>query len=342
MDKHQVLIKMDNIATDIISKIKEYTVEQENMISESKQLLSTIDQDIKTLTDMQLCCEDIVNKEICKPCKPIEKSTLHIYLYIVSNNDLIEIEVEALEEEEEEEIEEKQELSLSSYKEDITIIDSLAIRSTSTDTRDTRTMSDKKNKSIISIDFSEEEKEQEKTLEDLVEETVKHHVKKVEQHTLSFKFNNKNHHKFKVIVHFGKSMTGKSWLAFNQYPEAYSLPYQSNEWIGYTGQDAVIIDGFKGAPWIEKERLMQILQYYPTVIKTGKNSYTNLNANTIVITTSVLPDTWYFMEEPQDILNRIHIFRYFFTDKNSEKNFVEFTNYQDMLDFVENTEEKAE
>lgn len=96
---------------------------------------------------------------------------------------------------------------------------------------------------------------------------------------------------FKTNVHIlqGPTGTGKSKWAMDSYPNAY-WKQRSNWWDGYTGQKAVVLDEFYG--WLPFDLLLRLCDRYPLLVET-KGGQTQFVADTIVITTNMLPCNWY-------------------------------------------------
>jgi len=96
---------------------------------------------------------------------------------------------------------------------------------------------------------------------------------------------------FKTEVHViqGPTGTGKSRWAMESYPGAY-WKQRSQWWDGYMGQDTVIIDEFYG--WLPFDLLLRLCDRYPLMIET-KGGQTQFLAKTIVITSNMVPSSWY-------------------------------------------------
>lgn len=111
----------------------------------------------------------------------------------------------------------------------------------------------------------------------------------------------------KCIVLLGPSGSGKSWTAFQDYPDAYRLappnvPGGAVWFDGYDNQATLVIDDFDG--WIPYRRLLVLLDPYPCQLPVkGGSCYA---AWTTVVITSVKPiESWYPMESMAELDRRV-------------------------------------
>lgn len=94
-----------------------------------------------------------------------------------------------------------------------------------------------------------------------------------------------------VSVYWGRSGAGKSLRAWNESGlTAYPKDPNTKFWDGYSGQEHVVIDEFRGA--ISISHLLRWLDRYPVIVEI-KGSSCVLKANKIWITSNLSPDEWY-------------------------------------------------
>jgi hypothetical protein len=96
---------------------------------------------------------------------------------------------------------------------------------------------------------------------------------------------------FKSNVHVlqGPTGTGKSKWAMDFDNNAY-WKQRSNWWDGYVGQKTVVLDEFYG--WLPFDLLLRLCDRYPLLVET-KGGQCQFAAETIIITTNMLPCNWY-------------------------------------------------
>lgn len=117
-------------------------------------------------------------------------------------------------------------------------------------------------------------------------------------------------------VFWGRTGTGKSKLAWEQAGmEAYAKDPQTKWWDGYSNQQHVIIDEFRGT--IHISHILRWLDRYPVRVEC-KGSSLPLNARKVWITSNIDPRNWYLdidEETKSALLRRLNIthFAYFFT-----------------------------
>lgn len=118
-------------------------------------------------------------------------------------------------------------------------------------------------------------------------------------------------------VFWGKTGTGKSRRAWEEAGEdAYTKDPNSKFWCGYTGQESVVIDEFRGK--IDISHLLRWLDRYPVNVEI-KGSSVPLMAKTIWITSNVSVDFWYPELDVETVLalkrrlNIVHFVIYFLT-----------------------------
>jgi len=111
-----------------------------------------------------------------------------------------------------------------------------------------------------------------------------------------------------VFLYIGKPGTGKTRLAYEDYPDLYAFPIGKDLWSdGYAGQKTVLIDDFSGN--MRLVDLLRFLDRYPIQIprKGGFNWWIPTN---IIITTNIHPRDWYTYKDRKDsahaLKRRIH------------------------------------
>lgn len=96
-------------------------------------------------------------------------------------------------------------------------------------------------------------------------------------------------HKTSVTVIQGPTGTGKSKWAYDFDNQAY-WKQRSQWWCGYTTHETVVLDEFYG--WIPFDLLLRLCDRYPMLVET-KGGQVQFVAKNIIITTNMLPSTWY-------------------------------------------------
>lgn len=92
-------------------------------------------------------------------------------------------------------------------------------------------------------------------------------------------------------VFWGKTGTGKSKLAWEEAGlQAYSKPPLTKWWCGYSGEQHVIIDEFRGV--LSISHLLRWLDRYPVRVE-AKGTSMPLRATHFWITSNLSPDDWY-------------------------------------------------
>lgn len=94
-----------------------------------------------------------------------------------------------------------------------------------------------------------------------------------------------------IVVYWGKTGVGKSRKAWEEAGiDAYPKDPRSKFWDGYSGQEHVIIDEFRGA--IDVSHMLRWLDRYPVIVEV-KGSSRVLKAKKIWITSNLEPKKWY-------------------------------------------------
>lgn len=95
----------------------------------------------------------------------------------------------------------------------------------------------------------------------------------------------------RVQVFWGPTGVGKSRRAWDEASlQAYPKDPRTKFWDGYSGQENVVIDEFRGG--IDISHLLRWLDRYPTIVEI-KGSSTVLRARNIWITSNLEPARWY-------------------------------------------------
>lgn len=102
-------------------------------------------------------------------------------------------------------------------------------------------------------------------------------------------YQKQRNHAVEVIVIQGPTGTGKSKWCIDNYPDAY-WKQRSNWWDNYNSQEVVILDEFYG--WIPFDTLLRLCDRYPLLVET-KGGQVQFVAKTIIITTNIIPSSWY-------------------------------------------------
>jgi len=96
----------------------------------------------------------------------------------------------------------------------------------------------------------------------------------------------------KVITIIGETGIGKSFAAHECYPKMY-MPFYGNSglwWDGYTGQDVVLIEEFRGQ--VPLQKMLQILDPYPLRVEV-KGGAIPARYKLVIITSNTEPQDWY-------------------------------------------------
>ena len=97
-----------------------------------------------------------------------------------------------------------------------------------------------------------------------------------------------------IIIYYGPTGTGKTSLAYENWPGAYAVPLPEKGgwwWHMYMGEDTVILDDFNGAH-CKYSTLLSLLDRFPFTIQ-EKGSNSNFISHRIVFTTNHHPTEWY-------------------------------------------------
>lgn len=109
-------------------------------------------------------------------------------------------------------------------------------------------------------------------------------------------------------VYWGNTGTGKSRKAWGDAGlDAYPKDPRTKFWCGYSGQENVVIDEFRGG--IDVGHLLRWLDRYPVIVEI-KGSSVCLKARTIWITSNLDPRSWYpeiDEETKRALLRRLNI-----------------------------------
>lgn len=106
-----------------------------------------------------------------------------------------------------------------------------------------------------------------------------------------------------VTVIWGASGVGKSRRVAETEPSLYWVNHSGRWWDGYNGEEAVILDDFRG-DWMKFHELLRLLDRYPTNVEI-KGGYVTFNAKRIYITSDKDPRLWYNVSDSEyDQLDR--------------------------------------
>ena len=96
----------------------------------------------------------------------------------------------------------------------------------------------------------------------------------------------------KVITIVGPTGIGKSYAVHDLFPDIYVVNMGNSGlwWDGYTGQQAVMFEEFKGQ--VQLQKMLQILDPYPLRLEI-KGGLVPARFTTVFITSNYTPDKWY-------------------------------------------------
>lgn len=100
----------------------------------------------------------------------------------------------------------------------------------------------------------------------------------------------------KVITIVGPTGIGKSYSVHDMYPDIYVVNMGNSGlwWDGYTGQEAVMFEEFKGQ--VQLQKMLQILDPYPLRLEI-KGGLVPARFTVVFITSNYTPDKWYKNED---------------------------------------------
>ncbi len=109
----------------------------------------------------------------------------------------------------------------------------------------------------------------------------------------------------KGVWYHGTTGVGKSHKAFENFtPEThYVLPNDNGWWDGYTQQETVIINDFRG--WIAYDYLLQIVDKWPLSVKRRGREPIPFMSKTVIITSSLGPEEVYHNREANDSIEQL-------------------------------------
>lgn len=94
----------------------------------------------------------------------------------------------------------------------------------------------------------------------------------------------KRHHVTELHWYHGPTGTGKSRLAWEQHPDAYSKDPHTKWWDGYAGENVIIIDDYRPSKELPFNQLLRLADRYPLNVEC-KGGWINFAPTLIVITT---------------------------------------------------------
>lgn len=115
---------------------------------------------------------------------------------------------------------------------------------------------------------------------------------------------------FETITHvyWGKTGTGKTRFVLDQIMDSsYWMPGDYHWFDGYTGQDIVILDDYRGE--YKLQLLLKLLDRYPMSVPI-KGGFTNWRPRKVYITSNIHPHSWYPREDAYSIaamFRRLHL-----------------------------------
>ena len=104
---------------------------------------------------------------------------------------------------------------------------------------------------------------------------------------------------------YGPTGVGKSHLAFENFtPEThYVVPDDNGWWDNYRQQDIVIFNDYRG--WIRYERMLELMDKYPTEVKRRGRPPLPFTSKMIIITSSLPPWKIYQNRNEEDSLDQL-------------------------------------
>lgn len=93
-----------------------------------------------------------------------------------------------------------------------------------------------------------------------------------------------------VEVFIGSTGTGKSREAWSRFPNAYPKDPCTKYWCGYTGEEEVIMDEFRGQIGIS--HILRWFDRYPVTVEV-KGGAVVFRAKKIIVTSNLSVDMWY-------------------------------------------------
>lgn len=105
-----------------------------------------------------------------------------------------------------------------------------------------------------------------------------------------------------VSLYYGKTGTGKTRAAYDEYPDLYRKPPGHTWFDGYSNEECLLLDDFSGAASKTRlDYLLQLLDRYPIQLEV-KGGHCQLLATTIIVTTNIHPCQWYDYSNRQEHL----------------------------------------
>jgi len=107
------------------------------------------------------------------------------------------------------------------------------------------------------------------------------------------------------VWYWGNTGVGKSHKAFENYnPEThYVYPYDNGWWDGYTGQENVVINDFRGC--IPYNEMLQMVDKWVYCVKRRGREPAPFISKTVIITSSLPPHMVYKNRETEDKLDQL-------------------------------------
>lgn len=114
-----------------------------------------------------------------------------------------------------------------------------------------------------------------------------------------------------IIIIYGKSGTGKSVTAYEEFPGAYDLRLEPGHqlfWQGYTGEDTILINEFGRGGGLKYKEIKTLFDIHPMKLNVKHGGTKNVSKK-VVITTTIHPKQWYpWIKDKEELQRRIREF----------------------------------
>ena len=106
----------------------------------------------------------------------------------------------------------------------------------------------------------------------------------------------------KGIWYYGKTGVGKSHKAFEGYSPGthYVYPYDNGWWDGYTQQETVVINEFRGQDHMVLSKLLNLVDKWPCFVKRRNREPLPFVSKRVIITSDRRPDLLYDFESGEE------------------------------------------
>lgn len=151
-----------------------------------------------------------------------------------------------------------------------------------------------------------------------------------------------------VKIYWGVTGSGKSWVAHDEYPDAYKQLGGTKWFDGYEGEKEIIFEEFDPLSCKDPVALPRMLEYldrYAVRVET-KGSSTQLQAHTFIFTSNVPPTEWwlgYPQSQVDAFFRRVSEIRYYHTQYSDADEGPRYTlaNYNQARSFVRPVDSEA-